>query len=235
MMYSSLRTLLSIATAKGHGVSLRGVKNSYIQSDLPDELYMELLEGFKEDGKCLRLVKVLYGLRQAGHLWSATFSGFLRGLGFQRNIADPSIHSLIWKDGTTGKTRELHVGAYVDDLTIVSSDPEALAWLNAKLAARFPMQATEAKNLDAEKGKDGVGWVLSMEVLYYPRLGICELKQEHSIEKLAAKYGVSESKPVSLPMSPHAPLVPAGEGDQLIDYRECLSCVGGLLHISQVS
>ena len=134
MMYSSLRTLLSIATAKGHGVSLRDVKNAYIQSDLPDELYMELPEGFKEDGKCLRLVKALYGLRQAGHLWSATFSGFLRGLGFQRNIADPSIHSLIWKDGTTGKTRELHVGAYVDDLTIVSSDTEALAWLDAKLA-----------------------------------------------------------------------------------------------------
>ena len=127
------------------------------------------------------------------------------------------------------------MGAYVDDLTIVSSDPEALAWLDTKLAARFPMQATEAKNLDAEKGKDGVGWVLSMEVLYYSRLGICELKQEHSIEKLAAKYGVTESKPVNLPMSPHVPLVPAGEGDQLIDYREYLSCVGGLLHISQVS
>ena len=73
------------------------------------------------------------------------------------------------------------MGAYVDDLTIVSSDPEALAWLDTKLAARFPMQATEAKNLDAEKGKDGVGWVLSMEVLYYPRLGICELKQEHTM------------------------------------------------------
>ena len=205
-MYSSLRTLLSTATAKGYGISLRDVRNAYIQSDLPDELYMELPEGFKEDGKCLRLAKALYGLRQAGHLWSATFSGFLRSLSFERNLADPSIHSLIWKDEKTGKTRELHVGTYVDDLTIVSSDPEALAWLDEKLAARFPMQDSEAKDLNAELGKDGVGWVLSMEVLYYPRLGICELKQEHSIEKLAAKYGVTESKPVKLPLSPHTPL-----------------------------
>ena len=92
MMYSSLRTLLSIATAKGHGVSLRDVKNAYVQSDLPDPLYMELPAGFKEEGKCLRLAKALYGLRQAGHLWSTTFSGYLRSLGFERNIADPSIH-----------------------------------------------------------------------------------------------------------------------------------------------
>ena len=97
------------------------------------------------------------------------------------------------------KTQELHVGAYVDDLTIISSDPKALAWLDAKLSARFPMQAAEARDLNAERGEKGVGWILSMEVLYYPRLGICELKQEHSIEKLAAKYGVTESKPVSLP------------------------------------
>ena len=79
-------------------------------SHLPDELYMELPEGFKEEGKCLRLTKALYGLRQAGHLWSNTFSGFLRSLSFERNLADPSIHSLIWKDEKTGKTRELHVG-----------------------------------------------------------------------------------------------------------------------------
>ena len=80
-MYSSLRTLLSIATAKGHGVSLRDVKNAYIQSDLPDALYyMELPAGFHEEGKCLRLAKALYGLRQAGHLWSTTFSGYLRSL-----------------------------------------------------------------------------------------------------------------------------------------------------------
>ena len=102
MMYSSLRTLLSMATAKGFGISLRDVRNAYIQSDLPDELYMELPEGFKEEGKCLRLTKALYGLRQAGHLWSNTFSGFLRSLSFERNLADPSIHSLIWKDDKTG-------------------------------------------------------------------------------------------------------------------------------------
>ena len=77
----------------------------------------------------------------------------MRSLGFERNIADPSIHSLVWKDGTTGQTRELHVGSYVDDLTIISSDPKALAWLDAKLSARFPMQAAEARNLDAERGE----------------------------------------------------------------------------------
>ena len=121
MMYSSLRTLLSTATSRGHGISLRDIKNAYIQSDLPDKLYMELPEGFKEDGKCLRLTKALYGLRQAGYLWSATFSGYLRSLSFERNLADPSVHSLIWKDGKSGKRRELHVGAYVDDLLLFRS------------------------------------------------------------------------------------------------------------------
>ena len=90
------------------------------------------------------------------------------------------------------------------------------------------MQNTEARDLNAELGKDGAGWVLSMEVLYYPRLGICEIKQE-------AKYGVTDMSRVSLPISPHVPLVLAGDGGKVIDYRVFLSCVGGLLHISQVT
>lgn len=174
-------------------------------------------------------------MKQSGALWAATFGSFLRSLSFERNLSDPSVYSLIWKDNDTGKTRELHVGTYVDDLTIISSDPEALAWLDMRLSSRFPMQHTEARDLNAELGKDGVGWVLSMEVLYYPRLGVCEIKQEAAIEKLAAKYGVTDMPPMSLPISPHVPLAPAGDDDEIIDYRTYLSCVGGLLHISQVT
>ena len=45
------------------------VVGAYLQGNLDEEIYMEVLEGIKKKGKenwCWKLVKALYGLKQAG-------------------------------------------------------------------------------------------------------------------------------------------------------------------------
>ena len=58
-----------------------------------------------------------------------------------------------------GKRHELYIGCYVDDLTCVSSDSTALDFFDKVVGDRFPFNPTEMRDLDASKGKEGLGWV----------------------------------------------------------------------------
>ena len=121
-----------------------------------------------------------------------------------------------------------------DDATAEESKNERKDSSNST-SAGFPMQHTKTRDLNAELGKDGVGRVPSMEVPYYPHLGVHEIKQEAAIENLAAKYGITDTPLMSLPISPHVPLAPAGDDDEIIDYRIYLIRTGESLHVSQVT
>ena len=134
-----------------------------------------------------------------------------------------------------GKRHELYIGCYVDDLTCVSSDSTALDFFDKVVGDRFPFNPTEMRDLDASKGKEGLGWVLSTEVRHHRESGILEMNQTAAIERIASRFGITDLPPVSLPLDPNKPLLPATEDDELIDYKTYLSLVGSLLHISQVT
>ena len=61
---------LSIAVRKGWEVHQMDVKNSFLHSDLSEEIYMEQPQGFMQDSSLVcRLKKYLYGLKQAPRAW----------------------------------------------------------------------------------------------------------------------------------------------------------------------
>ena len=91
------------------------------------------------------------------------------------------------------------------------------------------------RDLDAEKGSEGIGWVLSTEVRYFRTAGILEMNQTAAIERIAARFGLTDSRPLSVPLDPNSPLLPAKPESTLVDVKTYLSLVGSLLHVSQVT
>jgi len=57
------------------------VTNAFVQGQLDEVVYTELLDGFKEAGLCLLLLWPLYGLRRSPRLWQKDLSEKLKDLG----------------------------------------------------------------------------------------------------------------------------------------------------------
>ena len=89
----SLRTVLAIAAAKDLEMIQLDIKTAFLNGDLQEEIYMEQPEGFIIPGKeteVCKLLKSLYGLKQASRAWNQKFHAFIVKFGLTQSKADPS-------------------------------------------------------------------------------------------------------------------------------------------------
>jgi hypothetical protein len=80
---TSIRLLLSVATAFDFEVEQMDVKTTFLHGDLEEEIYMKQPEGFAVKGKkelVCKLKKSLYGLKQSPRMWYQKFDTFIRWL-----------------------------------------------------------------------------------------------------------------------------------------------------------
>ena len=90
--------------------------------------------GYTSEGEQVkRLLKSLYGLKQAGRKWYETLSRALSDLGFQVNNADPGVFSSHVNNHTT------ILAIHVDDCLITGSSPELITDYKHKLNQRYSL------------------------------------------------------------------------------------------------
>ena len=65
--------------------------NAFPNSELDEEVYVELPDGYKLPGKVGRLLRALYGLRRSPLLWQKLLSSALTELGLQAGIEEPCL------------------------------------------------------------------------------------------------------------------------------------------------
>ncbi|GKG09175.1 retrotransposon protein, putative, ty1-copia subclass, partial [Tanacetum coccineum] len=113
------------------------VKTTFLNGDLEEEIYMNQPEGFiapRQEGKVCRLVKSLYGLKQALKQWHQKFDHTMLESGFKINECDKCVYV---KDTSS---RYVILCLYVDDMPIVSSNDKMIKSTKDMLKLKFEMK-----------------------------------------------------------------------------------------------
>jgi Reverse transcriptase (RNA-dependent DNA polymerase) len=118
---NTVRILFSIAVNHGCNLYQMNVKNTFLQGNLEEEIYINLPLGHEQEKSSnivCRIKKSIYGLKQSPRAWYRKLSKYLISCNFKVSSAD---HSLFTKNNGRNVTIVL---VYVDDLIITGSNEQ---------------------------------------------------------------------------------------------------------------
>jgi len=114
---STVGVLLALAAINGWYLHQLDVNNAFLHGDLDEVVYMKAPQGVTppKSGQVCKLLKFLYGLKQAIRKWFEKLTHFLHAQGFTQATAD---HTLFTKITSTSYTALL---VYVDDIILAGT------------------------------------------------------------------------------------------------------------------
>ena len=121
---STLRYILSFCMAEGLDIELADIETAFLYGNLDKILYMKNPPGDLlqvPNHKCLRLLKAIYGLKQAGRQWFVRLADYLKEHGFVQGKFDKCIFTKRWTKEKDGFDDVAIIGIYVDDIIIGGS------------------------------------------------------------------------------------------------------------------
>ncbi|KAL8145624.1 hypothetical protein AgCh_003680 [Apium graveolens] len=129
---ATIRTLLAVAASKQWSLFQLDVNNAFLHGDLHDEVYIRVPPGIPNPfNRVYRLIKSIYGLKQASREW---FSKLLVELILQGFIQSKNDYSLFTKTSDSG----ICIAAvYVDDIILTGTDLLAIQSLKSHLHIVF--------------------------------------------------------------------------------------------------
>ena len=114
-----IRLLTFIAELNECEVWATDIGNAYLESFTKEKVYIVAGPEFGERAGCTLIIsKALYGLKSSGLRWHERFADVLRAMGFFPSRAEPDI----WMRDKDDHYE--YIGVYVDDLLIVSKNPQ---------------------------------------------------------------------------------------------------------------
>jgi hypothetical protein len=184
-MIKSFRILLSIAAHLDYEIWQMDVKTAFLNGYLDEDIYMEQPEGFiakGQDSKVCKLLKSIYGLKQASRSWNHRFDQAVKSFGFDQNLEEPCVY----KRGE-GKSVVFLI-LYVDDMLLIGSDIGALSTVKVWLASNFDM-----------KDLGEASYILGIK-LHRDRCNrMIGLSQASYIDKILERFSMENSKKGFLP------------------------------------
>ena len=177
----SFRMLMALAARWDLQIHQLDAVNAFPNSELDEEVYVELPDGYKLTGKVGRLLRALYGLRRSPLLWQKLLSGALTELGLQAGKEEPCLFL----------TDHLIVFFFVDDICCMfrACDQAIADTFQKNLASRFKIR---------DLGE--LRWFLGIRVVRdrsRRRLWLC---QDSYIEAVAARFNLIVDEPPATPM-----------------------------------
>ena len=116
----SVRAVLSLSASVGYTSFQFDVATAFLNAEVDKPIFMTQPEGFvvpgKEDHVC-KLLKAVYGIKQAPRLWNQTFVAALLRYGFKALDADMCVFILITANGVS------YLFTWVDDGWFTSESP----------------------------------------------------------------------------------------------------------------
>ncbi|CAM8922241.1 unnamed protein product [Rhodiola kirilowii] len=134
---------------------------------------------------CL-LKKSLYGLKQSPRLWYKRFDAFVLSIGFVRSNYDSCLYfSSLDND-------PVYLLLYVDDMLLISKSMHKINKLKSDLKSEFDMK-------DLGHARKILGMIIDRD----RNKCFLKLHQNPYLQKIVAKFGCADCKPVAVPLAPH--------------------------------
>ena len=211
--------LLALAAQLGYETWQFDVSNAFLNGKLGERVYMEQPHGFEVDNLVCRLIRSIYGLKQAANVWYNDLVKILLKIGFKPTPSDSCVFVKETKNG------KLFIGGHVDDLLAVAPHKSDLDAFEKEFAALLKIKSGP------------LGTFLGVEVKRDPGTGTITCHQQRKIVELLHDCGMENAAPTLIPMEHGLKLSRANCPTTFEDmaspavkkwYR---SAVGSLMHI----
>ncbi|GJV51542.1 zinc finger, CCHC-type containing protein [Tanacetum coccineum] len=179
---TTIRLLLALAAIHNLVIHQMDVKIAFLNGDLDKEVYMKQLEGFVMPGNeymVCKLVKSLYGLKQALKQWHQKFDEVVLSSGSLLNQSNKCAYSKF-----DSSSKGVIIYLYVDYMLIFGTDQNQVDKTKKFLSAKFSM-----------KGMGEVDVILSIKIKREYK-GII-ITKSHYIEKILKKFNCKDCSLVS--------------------------------------
>ncbi|KAL0312290.1 UNVERIFIED_CONTAM: Retrovirus-related Pol polyprotein from transposon RE1 [Sesamum radiatum] len=131
----TVRLFLAIGTAKQWPIHQIDINNAFLHGHLDEEIFMTAPEGYDvPPGHVCKLIRSLYGLKQASRQWNLEFTRSLLNFGFLQSMHD---HCLFLKKVSSGYVGLL---VYVDDVLIMAPSEDFIAEIKTYLDGLFTIK-----------------------------------------------------------------------------------------------
>lgn len=209
----TFRAVLTIAGQQNMVMKHYDAKTAFLNGKLKEVVFMKQPEGYEVKGKenmVCRLIKSIYGLKQAARVWNERLHEILEELGFCRSEADPCLYFKITSDGIT------FIVVYVDDLLIAGKLKDIES--TAKCLNKY-FQLSDLGNLKHYLG------------IQVERQGnIISIFQEQYIERMLIDFGLEDAKPSKIPLDPG--YLKTRKEDPMPDSGRYQQLIGALLYVA---
>lgn len=220
--YKTFRLLMSLTAALDYDLLQMDVPEAFLNGDLEEEVYMELPEGFKEEGYVVKLLKALYGLKQAPHNWDRLVHTFmLNEAGWRATESD---RSLYFKRSATG--RLMFLFRFVDDFLGSRATADAAEFQRTvdALRARFNIKLLPEANM-----------FLGMRITRDRVRRTIRLDQAQYIESLLVRYGMADCKPASTPEATGGGSAENGAESKPTDRQRYMEITGSVMYAAHAA
>jgi hypothetical protein len=136
-----------------------------------EKLYAELPAGYKKSGKCIKVLKAIYGLKNSLLLWYKELNKALESMGFISSKKEPCLFYFL--------NRKICIFFYMNDILY-------LYHKNNTLDANEIIRALKTKY--EIKNEKGVKWFLGIRIIRDKKARKIFLLHDAYIEKIAAKF-----------------------------------------------
>ncbi|CAN1146609.1 Retrovirus-related Pol polyprotein from transposon TNT 1-94 [Linum perenne] len=213
---NSVKALLAVSAIKHWHVHQMDVSNAFLHGDLEEEVYMTLPPGISTSSstkpQVCKLLKSLYGLKQASRRWFVKLTDALKFEGFKQSGADHSVFTY------TTAAAIVVLLVYVDDILLAGNDLTVIEGVKQKLHKHFKI-----KDLGILK------YFLGLEIAR-TKSGIFMTQRKYCLE-LIEEAGFLDAKPTVIPADYKLKLALDG-GIPLQDATEYQQIIGRLHYLT---
>ncbi|KAJ9542250.1 hypothetical protein OSB04_028756 [Centaurea solstitialis] len=185
-MLKSIRILMAISVYFNYEIWQMDVKTAFLNGKLTEDVYMEQPEGFvdpKNPNKVCKLLKSIYGLKQASRSWNLHFDERIKEFGFAKSEFEPCVYTKFSGSIVT------FLVLYVDDILLIGNDVPTLQSVKGWLSKCFQM-----------KDLGEAAYILGIKIYRNRSKRLIGLSQNTYIDKVLKKFRMDESKKGFIPM-----------------------------------